>query len=375
MQDKLTHIASRHAAAPAVALAVALTVFQAPVAAEPRLSGAGAIFPFPLYATWLRQFARDPAVRNEHNSTGARVDYAATSSDAGVSGLIAGSVDFAASDRSIDDDEAGQIERGIVALPMTAGSVVVAYNLPGVDALRLPRAVYPRIFAGEITTWNDPAIGEANPGTTLPELAITVVVRADAAHATDVLTAHLSAVDTAFQRDIGRSRAPEWPQKENLVSARLNDGVAAEILRTPGAIGYLDYGYAKLAGWTQIAQLENKAGQFVAPGPEAGSAALADVRFPDAKLPNGAPDLRAQDRDPAAEDAYPITAMTWMLFYATGYADEDLTAVRDLIAYCTSDDAQAQAPALGYVPLPDTVLARAREAAGTITGTNSETTE
>jgi phosphate transport system substrate-binding protein len=99
------------------------------------------------------------------------------------------------------------------------------------------------------------------------------------------------------------------------------------------------------------------------------------VRFPDAKLPNGAPDLRAQDRDPAAEDAYPITAMTWMLFYATGYAAEDLTAVRDLIAYCTSDDAQAQAPALGYVPLPDTVLARAREAAGTITGTNSETTE
>ncbi len=350
----------------AALLALALGAAPGAAAAAPRLSGAGAIFPFPLYATWLRQLARDPTIRNAYNSTGVRVDYAAESSDAGVRALIAGDVDFAASDRSIDDDEAEETERGIIALPMTAGSVALAYNLRGVGALRLPRAVYPQIFAGTITRWDDPQIAAANPDAPLPEQDIVVVVRADAARATDVLTAHLSAIDAAFRRDIGRSRAPEWPQNARFLHEPKNDGVAAAIAGTPGAIGYLDHGYARLAGWTQIALLENKAGRYVAPDLETGMAALADVPFPDAPLPSGAPDLRAQDRDPAADNAYPITAMTWMLFYATGYTGARLTAVRDLIDYCISDAAQGQAPALGYVRLPDVVLERVREAAGVI---------
>lgn len=337
------------------------------VAAEPRLAGAGASFPFPLYATWLKQFARDPAVRATYNSTGARVDYAATSSDAGVQALIAGEVDFAGSDRSIDDDdEAETIERGVVALPMTAGSVVLAYNLPGVEGLRLPRSVYPRIFSGAVSSWSDPEIAAANPGMLLPPQEIVVVVRADPARATDVLTAHLSAVDAGFRRDIGRARAPAWPADAGFIRASLNDGVAAAIARTPGAIGYLDDGYAKLAGWRQVALLENKSGRFVTAGPETGAAALAAVPFPAAELPGGAPDLRAQDRDPGADNAYPITAMTFMLFYATGYTGERAAAVRDLIDYCVSDAAQRQAAGLGYIPLPNVVLSRAREAAGAI---------
>jgi phosphate transport system substrate-binding protein len=346
----------------AAALAAAGTV-----SAEPQLSGAGASFPFPLYATWLKQFARDPAVRAAYNSTGARVDYAATSSDAGVQALVAGDVDFAGSDRSIDDDdEAETIERGVVALPMTAGSVVLAYNLPGVEDLRLPRSVYPQIFSGAISTWEDPQIAAANPGIALPPQDIVVVVRTDPARAKDVLTAHLSAIDAGFRRDIGRARAPEWPEDAGFIRASLNDGVAAAIARTPGAIGYLDDGYAKLAGWRQIALLENKSGRFIAPGPETGAAALAAVPFPDAELPGGARDLRAQDRDPAADNAYPITAMTFMLFYATGYTSERAAAVHDLIDYCSSDAAQEQAPGLGYVPLPNAVLSRVREAAGAI---------
>ncbi len=338
----------------------------APAAAQAGLSGAGAVFPFPLYASWFRQFARDPQTRDAYNSTGARVDYSAEGSDAGVQHLINGTVDFAGSDRSIDDAEAKQIERGVVALPMTAGSVALAYNLPGVDRLHLPRAVFSGIFAGRITQWLDPAIVEANPDAPLPEQAITVVVRADAAHATDVLTAHLSAIDDGFRRSIGRSRAPTWPEAAGFASAPMNDGVAAEITQTPGAIGYLDYPYAKLADWEQLALLENKAGQFTAPGPETGAAALEDVAFPDAKLPSGAPDLRAQDRDPAAANAYPLTAMTWLLFYATGYEGQRRNAVRDLIDYCSSDAAQDQAAGLGYVPLPDSILNRVRQAAGVI---------
>jgi phosphate transport system substrate-binding protein len=335
-------------------------------AAEPALSGAGAIFPFPLYATWLKQLARDPDVRSAWNSTGARIDYRATSTDAGVQALIEGDVDFAASDRSIDNAEIAKVTRGVVALPMTAGSVVLAYNLPGVTDLRLPRTIYPAIFAGRITRWDDPAIVAANPDATLPALDITVGVRADAARATDVLTAHLSAVDAQFKRDIGRAKAPAWPEQPSFMRAAMNDGVAAAIAQTPGAIGYLDYGYAKLAGVSALARLENKAGQLVSPSVAAGAASLAEVSFPEAKLPSGAADLRAQDYDPAGDAAYPITAMTWMLFYAKGYGGERHAAVRDLIDYATSDAAQQQAADLGYVPLPERVLTLSRAAAGVI---------
>lgn len=338
---------------------------SAALAAETQLAGEGAIFPFPLYATWLTQLARDPDVRAAWNSTGARIDFQATGSDEGVQAMLAGRADFAASDRSIDDAEIAKVQRGIVALPMTAGSVVLAYNLPGGDALRLPRTVYPAIFAGRITRWDDPAIAAANPDLSLPALDITVAVRADAARATDVLTAHLSAIDAQFKRDIGRARAPAWPEQPSFMRAAMNDGIAAAVAQTPGAIGYLDYGYAKLAGVGALALLENKAGQFVAPGVEAGVAALADPPFGQAKLPSGAADLRAQSIDPAGDGAYPITAMTWMLFYAKGYG-ERLAAVRDLIGYATSGTAQQQAAALGYVPLPERVLTPTRAAAGVI---------
>jgi phosphate transport system substrate-binding protein len=347
-------------------LIFALASVSGKAMAQPHLVGAGAIFPFPLYATWFTQFARDAEVRARWNSTGARVDYQATDTEAGVAAVIAGAVDFAGSDRAIDDDEAEAVARGVVALPMTAGSIALAYNLPGLDGLRLPRAVYPGIFAGRVTRWDDPVIAEANPELALPDLDITVVVRADATHATAVLTAHLSAIDAAFGRDIGGSRSPEWPQEAGFVRAVNNDGVAAEIARTPGAIGYLDAGYAQLADWRQIARLENKAGAFVAPGPDTGAAALSNVPFVNRQLPSGVADLRAQDPDPAAENAYPITAMTWILFYATGYDGARRTAVHDLLDYCTSDAAQAQAVSLGYVPLPPAVLERSREAAGAI---------
>ena len=350
----------------ALAAAIALLQPQAAVASKPELLGAGAVFPFPLYATWLAQFSRAPAVRNAYNSTGVRVSYESADSASGIAELIAGKVDFAASDTAITDEQIGQVERGVVALPITAGSIVLAYNLPGVDALRLPRQVYPKILAGKITQWNDPAIAAANPDVALPALPITVVVRADATRASEVLTAHLSVIDPDFQTTIGRSRAPAWPEQEVFAKATMNDGVAARIKQIPGAIGYMDAGYARLADWRQLAQLENKAGNYVSASPASSAAALADVSFPKGTLPDGAPDLRGQSPDPGGEDAYPMVAMTWMLFYATGYEGERLSAVRDLIRYCTSDAAQDQAAGLGYVPLPAPIIERVQNAAATI---------
>ncbi len=350
----------------ALAAAIALLQPQAAVAAKPDLLGAGAVFPFPLYATWLAQFSREPKVRNAYNSTGARVSYEPEDSATGVAKLIAGTVDFAASDAPVSDNQLSEVERGVVALPMTAGSIVLAYNLPGVDGLRLPRQVYPKIFGGKITEWNDPAITAANPNAALPALPITVVVRADAARATEVLTAHLSAVDPDFKATIGRSRAPTWPEQEAFAKATMNDGVVARIKQIPGAIGYTDAGYAQLVDWQQLARLENKAGNYVAASPASSAAALADMSFPDATLPGGAADLRGRSPDPGGEEAYPIVAMTWMLFYTTGYEGERLAAVRDLIRYCTSDAAQDQAAGLGYVPLPESIIERLQKAATVI---------
>jgi phosphate transport system substrate-binding protein len=340
--------------------------FASSAHAVQQLHGAGASFPFPLYAAWFMQFSRDAAVRAHYNSAGTRVSYEAASDAAGIEALVSATVDFAASDTPVSDQDIERVEGGVVPLPMTAGEVVLAYNLPGVAALKLPRAVYPRIFAGAITSWNDPAIAEANPGVALPAQPITVVVRADAARASAVLSAHLSAIDTAFRDAVGESRSPEWPQHDHLVRAPMNDGVTAQLTRTPGAIGYVEYGYARLAGLTQLALLENKAGNFVAAGPASGTDAIAGSRFPEATLPGGVPDLRLRLLDPEAEGAYPITSLSWMLFYATGYEGDRLTAVRDLINYCASADAQRQAEPLGYVPLPDTLLERVRKAAESI---------
>ena len=192
----------------------ALSVAPSALAAQ-QLHGAGARFPFPLFAGWFMQFSRDPAVRDAYNSTGVRVSFRATDSQSGLEDLLLEAVDFAAADWAISDDEIKGVERGVVPLPITAGEVVLAYNLGGVDGLRLPRAVYPKIFSGEIANWSHAAIAEANSDVTLPDQPITVIVRVDAARTSAVLSAHLSAIDPGFREAIGESRSPQWPADQS----------------------------------------------------------------------------------------------------------------------------------------------------------------
>jgi phosphate transport system substrate-binding protein len=136
----------------------------------------------------------------------------------------------------------------------------------------------------------------------------------------------------------------------------------AQVKQNKGTIGYVEYGYAKLTGHEQVAMLENKAGNFVAPGPESGAAAVASAEFPEGTLPGGAPDLRAWVYDPAGEDSYPIASLTWLLFY-TDYDDEKTQTIQDLIKYMISENAQGQADSLGYVPLPADVVEKVQAAA------------
>ncbi|MFC6633116.1 phosphate ABC transporter substrate-binding protein PstS [Microbulbifer taiwanensis] len=337
----------------AVAVAAAAFAFSPQSRAEITLRGTGASFPYPIYTQWFRDFS------DLHENV--FISYEMTGSGAGIRDFIGETIDFAASDAAMDKAEISLVKRGAVLLPMTAGEVVLVYNLPGVDTLKLSREVYADIFRGKISHWDHRKIAAANPTAQLPDLDITVVRRSDASGTSYIFTGHLSSISTDFRKKVGQGRTPNWPSPDNFRKAPGNQGVAALVKQTPGAIGYVEYGFAKLVE-LPVAELQNRAGNFVAPGAESGSAALENVEFPDGKLPgSGAPNLVAWEWDPEGENAYPITSFTWLLLYAE-QDDKKAAALRQLVSYMLSDEAQDQAEDLGYIPLPEEVREKVREA-------------
>jgi phosphate transport system substrate-binding protein len=307
-------------------------------AADLRLIGSGASFPFPIYSAWFKDFSK--------KTPGATVDYQAKGSGAGIQDLINKTVDFAASDAAMTPEEIAKVANGVVLLPMTAGEIVLAYNLPGQPKnLKLPRDVYPDIFLGKITRWNDPRLVAANPDIKLPDLPITVVRRSDSSGTTFVFTKHLSAVSPTFKEQVGFGTNVQWPQSDKIIAAPKNDGVTATIKQTPGAIGYIEYGYAKLTK-ADTALLQNRAGKYVPAGSEGGATALASAKLPD--------NLIAWVEDPEAEGAYPIVSFTWMLFYQK-QDPAKAEILRKLVAYGLTDG-QKIADSMGYIPLPPSVV-------------------
>ncbi|MEO6860563.1 MAG: phosphate ABC transporter substrate-binding protein PstS, partial [Microcoleus sp.] len=235
------------------------------------ITAAGASFPAPLYQRWFQDFNKiNPKVQ---------INYQSVGSGAGVEQFTKGTVDFGASDTAMKDDEIAKVpaDKGVLLLPMTAGSIVIGYNLPDVPELKLPRDVYPEIFQGKITKWNDPKIAAANPGAKLPDQAITIVHRSDGSGTTAVFTKHLSAISPDWKTAVGDGKTVQWPVG---VGAKGNEGVTAQILQTAGSIGYIEYGYAKNNN-VKFASLQNKAGSFVAPTDESASKALATVPLPE----------------------------------------------------------------------------------------------
>lgn len=327
--------------------------FTASVAhAELKLNGSGASFPAPLYNKWFKDYSKQ--------TDGVRVDYQSKGSGAGIRDFINETVDFAASDAAMKDKELAKVKKGAILLPMTAGEVVLSYNLKGVKSLKLPRDVYPAIFLGKITKWNDPKIAAANPGVKLPDQKITVVVRSDSSGTSYVYTNHLSAISPDFKAAVGAAKSPNWPTTGTIVKAPKNDGVTATIKQTPGAIGYIEYGFAKLTK-SPTAVLQNKKGAYVAAGGETGAAALGSTEFPEGNLPGSdVPDLRAWSTDPSGADAYPIASFTWLLVYKD-QDDDKAAAIRNLIEYMVTTG-QKSSEAMGYIPLPENVIAKVRNA-------------
>ena len=314
-----------------------------------RLTGSGASFPYPVYSTWFKAYGREhPDVLN---------NYQAKGSGAGIRDFINGTVDFAGSDAAMSDAEIAEVDGGVVMIPIVAGKIVVAYNLPGLDQpLRLSREVYPKIFLGEIVRWDDPAIQASNPGAKLPDLPITVVRRADSSGTTFALTNHLSAASAAWRAGPGTGKTVVWADADKIIASPKNDGVTATILQTPGAIGYIEYGYAKF-GKVPMAMLENRAGNYVLPDVESGKAALEGAVLPD--------DLRVWIPDPDGERAYPIVTYSWLLLRRQNGDGRIAGALKALVTFCLTSG-QQRASELGYLPLPGDVVDRSLSALATI---------
>jgi phosphate transport system substrate-binding protein len=310
--------------------------------AQTKLSGAGATFPAPLYQRWIAEFGKA--------NSGVQINYQAVGSGTGINNFTQGIVDFAGSDAAMTDEQIAKVKQGAVLIPATAGSIVLAYNLPGVEILKLSREAYVGIFLGKITKWNDPTIAKANTGVKLPDTAITPCERSDGSGTNFVFTKHLSAISPDFQSQVGEGTTVTWPAG---VAGKGNDGVTALVKQTPGAIGYVEYGYAKNNKLT-FAQLENKSGAFVAATPESGAATLNTTQFPSNIL-------RAWPSDPDSKDAYPIATFTWLLLYKKYDKKEALEPLKKFVSYGLSDG-QKFAGELGYIPLPKEVVEKCEAA-------------
>ncbi len=311
------------------------------------VTGAGASFPAPLYQRWFQDLNKKiPQLQ---------VNYQSVGSGAGIEQFTKGTVDFGASDTAMKDDAIAKVpaEKGVILLPMTAGSIVFAYNVEGVNTgLKLTREVYVGIASGEITKWNDPKIVAANPGVTLPDLAITFIHRSDGSGTTGVFTKHLAAISPEWKAAIGEGNTVQWPAGA-FVGAKGNEGVTAQIQQTPGAIGYIEYGYAK-TNKLNFAQLENKAKEFVEANDETVGKTLASVNLPE--------NLIAFISDPEGPGVYPIASYTWLLVPAKVADPTKAKALEVLVEYGLNEG-QEIASELGYIPLPKSVRERVVAAA------------
>ncbi|MGQ9837566.1 MAG: phosphate ABC transporter substrate-binding protein PstS [Cyanobacteriota bacterium] len=306
------------------------------------INAAGATFPAPLYLRWFADYRQvDPQLE---------VNFQPVGSAAGIRQFIDTTVDFAASDVAMTDAEIAEVARGVVMIPMTAGSITVGYNLPGIPSgLNLSRSVLVDIFRGRITAWRDPQILALNPDLDIPDLPIEVCYRSDGSGTTDTFTRHLAAIDPAWESEIGVGMSLQWPVG---IGVKGNEGMSAQMLLSEGVIGYVESVYAQDLDLS-VAALENQSGQFILPTPAAAATALQEVELPE--------NLRAFIPDPAGSGAYPIVTYTWILAYRQ-YPDPAMAEALRAVLRWAITEGQTLAEELGYLPLSEAVAARSLEA-------------
>ncbi len=314
--------------------ASALVAMSSSIAAD--MTGAGATFPYPVYAKWAESYKK---------ATGNGLNYQSVGSGAGIKQIKAKTVDFGASDKPLSAAELD--EAGLMQFPAIMGGVVTIVNLAGIapGQMKLTGPVVADIYLGKITKWNDPAIAALNPGVKLPAEEITVVHRADGSGTTFLFTDYLSKTSPDFKAKIGADAAVKWAVG---VGGKGNEGVAANVQRIKGSIGYVESAFAKKNKMSHT-QLKNKDGVFLQPDDENFKAAAASAEW--TKTPGFAVILT----DQAGKNSWPITGVSYILMHksqADGAKGKEVLKFFDW-AFANGD---AAATELDYVPLPDTVI-------------------
>ncbi|HEY3499673.1 MAG TPA: phosphate ABC transporter substrate-binding protein PstS [Polyangiaceae bacterium] len=303
------------------------------------LNGVGATFPYPLYSKWIAEYHR---LRPE-----VRINYQSIGSGGGVRQIVAGTVDFGATDVPMLEDEARGAPGTLLHIPMAVGSVVVCYRLEGVRVvLRLTPELLASIFLGEITRWNAPELKAHNPGIVLPDLPIVVVCRSDGSGTTAIFTELLAQSSPAWRERVGAGKLVRWPAG---IGAKGNEGVAGQLQSTPGAIGYTELAYATQNRLSRVA-IRNAAGAFVLPAPNAATAAAETVPMPDA--------LHVSLASAPSAEAYPLAAYTYLLVYRDARDAEKGQALAEFLWWALHEG-QRFVIDLDYAPLPKNVVARA----------------
>ena len=323
---KLTRMAS--------ALVIGIAASTSAIATD--ITGAGATFPFAVYTKWAEAYKA---------KTGSEVNYQGIGSSGGVKQIKAKTVDFGGSDAPLKEELLD--EMGLVQVPTVMGAVTIVVNLPGIPSgkLKLDGATAASIFAGTITKWNDPAITKLNPGLALPDFPITVAYRSDGSGTTFVFTNYMAKQSPAFLRDVGAGNTVNWPV--NGVGGKGNPGVAANVQKIKGSIGYVDIADAMKNNMT-FAALKNKAGNYIVPNQDAVADAASGANF---KVRGMAPDLLDQPH----KNAWPITSATYILAYEKGSDPAKSKGVVDFFTW-SLNNGQKMAEELGFVPLPASVV-------------------
>ena len=317
-----------------VATAAGLVFSVSALAAD--ITGAGATFPYAVYTKWAEAYQA---------ATGNKVNYQGIGSSGGVKQIKAKTVDFGGTDAPVKEEDLDAA--GLVQVPTVMGGVTIVINVPGIESgkLKLDGNTAANIFRGAITKWNDPAIARLNPGVSLPDLAITVSHRSDGSGTTFVFTNYLAKQSLAFKRDVGAGNTGNWPA--NAVGGKGNAGVAANVQKIKGTIGYVDIADATINKMNFVA-LKNRAGNYIVPNQDAVADAAAGANF---KVKGMAPDLL----DQAHKNAWPITSATYVLAYEKG---ADAAKQKDVVNFFTwsLNNGQKMAEELGFVPLPPSVV-------------------
>jgi phosphate transport system substrate-binding protein len=277
--------------------------------------------------------------------SGITVNYGGGGSGAGRTALYSGTVNFAGSDSPIPASEQSKVPAGktVLYFPVQIGPIAIAYNLSGVTGLKLDAATLAKIFQGQITTWDDPAIKALNSGLNLPSTPITLAVRSDSSGTTANFSAYLvAAAGSAWK--LGTASTITWPKTAH--AANGGSGLAQAVKSTPGAIGYVDFSTATASGLS-AASIKNSAGDYVAPSP-AGATAAATHVTPKANLTFSTVD------EPGAT-SYPITYQSWDLVYAQQPSANDAAMLKAYIGYLLSSAGQALLGPLNLAPLPSSI--------------------